>query len=43
MIEVEACGIMSGGEHIKPTGWAGVDSVVGGQALEHGGGEVMAA
>ena len=31
MIEVEACGIMSGGEHIKPTGWAGVDSAVGGR------------
>lgn len=31
MIEAEACEIMSGGEHIKPSGWAGVDSVVGGR------------
>ena len=31
MIEAEADGIMSGGEHIEPTGWAGVDSVVGGR------------
>jgi hypothetical protein len=30
VIETEACGIISGEEHIKPTGWAGVDSVVGG-------------
>jgi len=29
MIETEACRIISGGEHIKPTGWAGVGSVVG--------------
>ncbi len=34
---------MSSREHIKPTGWAGVDSVVGGQALEHQGGKVTAA
>ena len=31
MIKTEACGIISGGEHIKPTGWVGVDSVVGGR------------
>jgi hypothetical protein len=31
MMEAEACGIMSGGEHIEPAGWAGVDSVVGGR------------
>lgn len=31
MIEADACGTISGGEHIKPTGWAGVDSVVGGR------------
>jgi len=44
VIEAEACGIMSGGEHIKPTGWAGVDSVVGGdKALAHRRGEVRAA
>ena len=32
MIEAEACGIMSGGEPVEPDGWAGVDSVGGGQA-----------
>ena len=31
MIEAEACKVMSSGEHIKMTGWAGVDSVVGGK------------
>jgi hypothetical protein len=31
VIEAEACEIMSSGEHIKPSGWAGVDSVVGGR------------
>ena len=28
MIETEACRIISGGEHIKPTGWAGVGSAI---------------
>ena len=31
VIGAEACGIMSGGEPIKPSGWAGVDSVWGGR------------
>jgi hypothetical protein len=31
VIEAEACEIMFGGEQIKPSGWAGVDSVVGGR------------